>query len=471
MIRYYGGKKFSEDPNDEIRKEIEESQKDDSDSPKKEGFEEGATLFCLRHPESNPSERDEVTLKKLVADDTKSTGGEGTVWVAKIGKSEYAAKIYHLKKRTPLREKKITFMVENPVKDDSIVWPMGLLKGPNDEFVGFLMELVDGERYETIYKNGTRGFCENKTRAVKILINIAHALEMLKENNVVMCDFKFENIFVNKDDLSVKFIDLDGAQVDKFPCLVASDMFNAPETLGELDYAGGDLPSVEETALALERNYHQEYSTFLRDNYSLAVCCYYMLFGRKPYWDIVQKSKHRFPFQVEGYQTQAISSFIYKYAPMWVHLPGFMKRAFYKSFSTSDPNDRLNPTQWRECLEYYLKLLDGELEGIDSECNKLEPEMLSEENKPEVLSKLNAIRLRRSAGPWCISGFSLDSALDEAIQILERGGIKLSYDEVLKDMERKGEYHQKDPCYCDISLVYDVGVMKKIRVKYDLIVL
>ena len=229
-----------------------------------------------------------------------AAGGEGVIYETSI--PNLVAKIYYESKRLSFREKKITLMVNNPVDDKSICWPKGILRY-NGKFVGFVMPRFDSNQYITINPQdvGRSGmpdlFKDNKINMVKLLINISEVFDKLKSLNIVIGDFNFENILVNKDNYNIVLIDMDSAQIDKYPCVTCLENFVAPELFKDLELDDEAMADLNEAAIALPY-YNKYYSNFLRDNYSLAFYSFYLLLYRKPYLNNIKKSKLEFGFDL-----------------------------------------------------------------------------------------------------------------------------------------------------------------------------
>ena len=187
--------------------------------------------------------------------------------------------------------------------------------------------------------------------------------EKLKANNIVMGDINFNNFMINKHNFEVILIDLDGAQIDKFPCVTCKEHFNAPELFINVT----DPEEIEEHVA--NNYYHQNYSTFLRDRYGLAVYSFMLLMCVKPFNDILCLSRNEFGYNLTDERLTIANRKANQYSYRWAHLPFFVREAFHKCFTTKNPNDRLTPNQWKLVFKHYLDLLNSEaLSSLDADC-------------------------------------------------------------------------------------------------------
>lgn len=345
-IPYYGGKKFT---SPDILEEIKIIEKMNDTT-----INESSIAHVVLEDFHSKIE-DFKLIGKINEDDNNNSGGEGVVYKTNI--KGMVAKIYWPNCRTKVREEKIKFMLNNPVDDPSICWPKGILK-INKQFVGFIMPEIDNKIYIKIDPfDGANEleviFNKNKKNLLLVLLNVMKAFEKLRTYNIVMGDFNFDNILINKNDYSVVLIDLDGAQVGRFPSIGCKSNFNAPEIfIKKLD----DDDNEEKTANIY---YHKYYSAFDRDNYSLAAYAFMLLILKQPYKIPSHITLKKFCFDLLN-QDNTLMFHHQTHSNRWAHLPLFVREAFYTSFTTSSVKERLNPSQWIKVFSRYLKLLDDE---------------------------------------------------------------------------------------------------------------
>lgn len=286
----------------------------------------------------------------------------------------FVVKIYFPEMRTRVREDKLKLMVENWISDNRLRWPLGLIYSDTGhrEFLGVLMHYAKGK--EISAEEGaislSNFFRQDRRNLLTTLINVASIFELLEQNMVVMGDVNFSNFLIDPETYGVTMIDLDGAQVSKYPCATCKENFNAPELFeGETD------PEASETLIA-NQHYHQRYSTFDRDRFSLASYLFMMMmctppFAAKGATRVQNLAKRCFGFSL----TDEKFTLFYRHddhSARWSHLPHFVRQAFMISFTTSDPSCRPSPTKWREILECYRWMLDeGYLKQFDKDCTVL----------------------------------------------------------------------------------------------------
>lgn len=191
-------------------------------------------------------------------------GGEGQVYSVS-GPRPLAAKLYHHPDKQHMI--KLSMMLMNPPlvpKDEqsTVVWPVDGIMDEEDQYVGFLMPLIDKRQNTTlaqIYHPESR----RKTAPtfswkslLSIAANIAALLDTLHTANYVVGDLNESNILVNIQTGKVQLIDCDSIQVPapdkkKFRCLVGKPEYTPPE-LQKVAFDRVDrLPEHDNFALAV----------------------------------------------------------------------------------------------------------------------------------------------------------------------------------------------------------------------------
>lgn len=440
---YYGGRKI-EDP--EILDEIAEIEKENEFDMDPSDLKLSGELECI-FPNT--------TTYIYLGDSLGSPGGEGAVF--KTNMDGMVAKIYWPRMRTTLRKEKLTFMVNNQIDDKSICWPKGILTY-HDEFVGIVMPLIDHNLYDKIdtdygHKDVAEFFKDDRRNALKLLINVMKIFEKLKSNNIIMGDINFNNFMVNKNNYYVILIDLDGAQIDKFPCVTCKEHFNAPELFKNVE----DEEANEEH---LANNYyHQMYSTFLRDNYGLAVYSFMILMCVKPYNNLACLSKNEFGYHLTNENITIENKKAYEYSYRWAHLPFFVREAFYKCFTTTDPNERLTPKQWKTIFKYYLDLLNkNQLAALDEDCLILYKHNQLDYSKLENVKMILEVCLTSSA-------FTMKDAVKRLSTDLKKNGVNSNI-----DVSMVSEYLKYNRVLkidnVTFKLLFNIGVLKKVALEY-----
>ncbi len=161
-----------------------------------------------------------------------ASGGEGSLYhIETEGYETVVAKIYHEHKRTPLREHKIGYLQEHPPKalfkeeGITLVWPQQLLLNEKNQFIGFLMPFVQGEKLEilSLPKLGRRyrdqwqqyDFSVDTRRRNRLTLcyKIARAIEQLHyTERYVVIDMKPDNIVIQPNG-HIALVDLDSIEV------------------------------------------------------------------------------------------------------------------------------------------------------------------------------------------------------------------------------------------------------------------
>lgn len=368
---YYGGKDITDH---EILKEIkfindaQNAQDNQNDILYHDDLRINGEIKCIM-----PNQTIKISLK----DPLGKVGGEGATFTTNV--DGLVAKLYNIKKLTKVQEEKLCFMVNNPIDDSRLCWPKGILKF-NGKFVGIVMPYIKCDGYnihqnEDIYihpewsdystKEFSKVFNNNQKNIVKSLISTMEIFEKLKNHNIVVGDFGFDNIFINQKTFEVVLIDLDSVQIGKYPSLLCKKKWNAPEIL----QGSSGLNNDNDDLIALQY-YHKIYSTFHRDAYSLAVFAFSLLIRRDPYVNIDACVNYEFLFDPIN-EKLTVNHYGESVSNIWAHLPYFIREAFHKCFTTKNPNERLTPKQWKELFKYYLNILEnGQLEQLDKGCYK-----------------------------------------------------------------------------------------------------
>lgn len=172
------------------------------------------------------------------------TGGEGTVFLLDGGK--LVAKIY--KSPASFLEKKITYMVQNPIAGNSLIrlgWPKDVIYDGNNRFLGYTMDyLPDGIEIFEIARKCTssekaKKMFPNYTWKLNLLVahNLAASVHYLHGKGIVIGDMNCKNILVMRD-ASIAILDTDSFDFkDKktgthYKCTVGTEDYLAPELQG-----------------------------------------------------------------------------------------------------------------------------------------------------------------------------------------------------------------------------------------------
>lgn len=216
-------------------------------------------------------------------------GGEGNLYSIQTPNNyqHLVAKIYHPKRRTVLRHQKILYLHEHPPKkfaQDSpitLVWPQELLFDEDNQFIGFLMPWVAGEKLEllslpNIPKKHTLAWNDfdfdvdlKLKKRLDLCYKIASSIQYIHNTErYILIDMKPDNIMVTPDG-KVALVDLDSVEVVEN----GETLYDAPVATPE--YTPPDS--------YLENNAVDPTQEDPWDRFGMAVIFYKLLLGIHPY--------------------------------------------------------------------------------------------------------------------------------------------------------------------------------------------
>lgn len=348
----------------------------------------------------------------IVADSVIASGAEGEVRniVSPKNYKDSCVKIYYINKRSAERERKLSFMVDNPPgnvrgKGYLIAWPLDLVYNENREFIGFVMPLADSGSKELVYLTSTK--ISNKLSQewherfdrtngkksvmsrLKLMKNIAIPLYLLHNTGkYVLGDFKPQNVLVTYNG-SIILTDLDSIQITEgqrvlFPLQASTDFYMPPECFTQA--VGHD----KTVSIQLSWDY-----------FSIGVVFYQLLFGLHPYvvtpknisddssFEIPQNiAGNLFPF---GDNADQIASYP-KLHDNFLHLPKDIQDLFKSAFS-SDPAKRPSSNTWGQVLHSEIMKHKEDTSNVVSESTpspKPKPDPDSEPSPtPVTIDKVN----------------------------------------------------------------------------------
>ena len=196
-------------------------------------------------------------------------GGDGRVY--RIAGENLVAKIY--KKAEPEVEKKIRFLVQNPIADLyaggkrilALAWPQDILCDDQGNFIGYTMPFIrNGVEICTV----ARGCDMPKAKAMfpdydwlfglQVAINLSRAVEYLHAHACIIGDLNCKNIMVSPDGC-ITLLDNDSFDVRDpstgahYRCCAGTQDYLAPELQGRNLRSGGACftPQSDDFALAI----------------------------------------------------------------------------------------------------------------------------------------------------------------------------------------------------------------------------
>lgn len=334
-----------------------------------------------------------VRLLKKIA-----TGGEGEIYnvdiinslsKAHIGK-KYVAKIYL--KNSNLYRSKIQYMIQYASGYDkfdqhkfykyfneTILWPLCALD-KNDNFMGYNMKLFAGEKLSNYFlvplsvAVSTYFVGWKKVDFVKLALDITKKVSFLHQNNIVLGDIDLDNIMIDLKSRKSAVVDTDSFQIGSFLCTVAHADSAPPEI--HFMQKTGDIKRKKRLAKS--------------DNFSLAIVIFQILMmGHHPYQyknasnsrsSEIDNGNFRYPTRTDDIKRfQVLPS--YEIAAIWSHLPKYIRKKFFNTFSKIGDNykldNRLSSKAWVYELEHYINDLSSiDYLKFDQEANSIVPKKI-----------------------------------------------------------------------------------------------
>lgn len=232
----------------------------------------------------------------LIRGDKIGEGGEGEIYTVQ-NHPQFAIKLYFPNKLSG-KEEKIGQMI--PLCPDYLKKfasiPLESLYDSRNNFVGFLMDFIDGTQiHEFLAKNRPDSFSNARWNFfVRVAKNLARSVDALHNTNFIIGDINESNVFI-LNDATVRIIDCDSFQFEspsgrRFPLEVKKQEYTPPE---------------------LQDKDVKTWRTSNHDFFGLAVLIFQVLFiNRHPYSGIPQTSQdlsfrkaikeHRFAFGADS---------------------------------------------------------------------------------------------------------------------------------------------------------------------------
>ena len=163
-----------------------------------------------------------------------NSGGEGAVFSLEED-SRLVAKIYSGKVYYSL-EQKLRKMIscKSLAGNTNIAFPQHILFY-NGHFVGYVMPKVVGEPLHILnYKNLKQQYSNFKrSDLVWIAQNYLKILQVVHASGILLVDINEGNILLEPESKMLSLVDIDSAQVEKFPCHVGVEEFISAKMLGK----------------------------------------------------------------------------------------------------------------------------------------------------------------------------------------------------------------------------------------------
>ncbi len=232
----------------------------------------GAEKNAAGRRRSNPLEAlVGATLVRYRVGDPIDSGRSGTVFRAVDTKHDRPVALKVLWPELTQDEREVERFVRAiktmlPIQHENIVRLYGA--GVSDGYCWMAMELVDGESLADVIKRLGVGGMLGWEPVLRAALDVAKALEVAGEHNIVHRNITPSNVLVRKKDHVAKLADLMLAKALDGP--MAQSITRAGEIVGELAYM-----SPEQTSGATDIDCRS-------DIYNLGATCYHLLCGRTP---------------------------------------------------------------------------------------------------------------------------------------------------------------------------------------------
>ena len=311
----------------------------------------------------------------ILANEALSAGGEGEVYNVVSSPDRFkniCVKIYYQKKRTPLQERKIKYMVTNPPSRVDgggfmIGWPLDYVMDADGKFLGFVMPLAFSGSKQLITLTSTKLSKKLETAwhqrydrsngksalisRMKLICNIAIPIHILHSTGLyVLKDFKPENILITYDG-RVTIVDMDSVQISEGTRLLFAGTAATPNYMPPEYYNQG---VGKNPTAPLEKSW---------DYFAIGVVFYQILFGLHPFVvtpkepvdedsnEIYQSiSQNLFPFGVNNHKIKSYPALHDKFKV----LPQPFQNLFLRAFS-DNPQTRPGADEWGKYVHPLVK--------------------------------------------------------------------------------------------------------------------
>ena len=164
-----------------------------------------------------------VIEDKVLKQSPLAEGGEGLIYdynnqILKIYKSS-------VDKNEKLEKLKLLITKKLP---PNVISPLELAYNRKKQFIGYIMEKVEGEEFKRLSNKKFLEINNIKTKDIlKMAVNIKNTLIELHKQNIYISDLNDCNILFDKNN-NIYFIDCDSWTIDKYKGNVCMDLFKDP---------------------------------------------------------------------------------------------------------------------------------------------------------------------------------------------------------------------------------------------------
>lgn len=373
-----------------------------------------------------------------------SKGGEGIIYYTNI--KGYVCKIYRKESLSAHKLEKLELLVSKPLDDPRIAYPKELVyfKG---KFVGYIMPYVNGDFVGDFFLGllSVRKFNNwNRMDLIVLALSILTLVKKAHSHGVLIGDVNRNN-FMIESPKRVYMVDVDSAQIEKYPCPVGVEEFTPPEIIDG------------------EHSYREFFRTYENEYYSIAVLLFMILMlGTQTTAQVSNEStskvekikRQKFGFTLDEEETKANQNIV-NFA-VWSRFPSYIKEAFYHTFQKSGkynkPSSRLNIDQWIELLNSYKYHLSA---GLLGDGNTDFRELIT---KDPV--SFNSVQLQPARFvDYKISAFTLDALIKNLVKTLKDYNYK-NIDNINKDLIDHGYIDQN---YIKLKISSNLGFMYQLK--------
>ena len=275
-------------------------------------------------------------------------GGQGTVYRIASENDTYALKWFHPQLATQSQFTTIETLVEMGPPDDRFIWPISLAQGDSDEAFGYVMPLINQEKFKklTHYFSGEVTF-EKQTHLIEACMQLVHSFYALHMKGLCYRDISFGNIFVDMTTGDIQICDNDNVTYDNLTSPEdnwGTYGFMAPEII-----RGEAPPSTTTDLFALSvvlfRMLYKQHPLQGRREVEIDIldeAANQMLYGQHPVFIFD-------PIDETNRPVENIKDIAVKY---WEQMPEALNDLFVRAFTEgmTSPEYRIRESEWMKAL-------------------------------------------------------------------------------------------------------------------------
>lgn len=279
---------------------------------------------------------------KYIVEKLLGAGGQGEVYVVKLGTETYALKLYFKHTATVTQKNILENLISKGKPDPSFLWPMDLIS-QSDGSLGYIMELRPPE-FKSIVDLMKRKAEPNFYNLCKVAFSLTKGYQKLHGMGYSYRDISFGNLFFNPDNGEVLICDNDNVSINgkDDSSVYGTPRFMAPEiVVGKAKPSRNtDLFSLAVLLFYIFMLNHPLEGKLEANIKCMDIFAMNQLFGTNPIFIFDPDDKSNRPLR--GYQDNAI---IY-----WDLYPQHLKNLFTQAFTIGlkSPARRVTENKWLE---------------------------------------------------------------------------------------------------------------------------